>query len=134
MIQLLVAEESCEQTVAWLARTLATAGLRVASSTTLGSRDRLQPSALGGLRATPSFDLRAALAQSGECLCPHHRNPTCACQVAVVAVFGDCGAWAALAAHSHGTRTWLYLVQATAHFPRNALASALGQPAAPLPA
>lgn len=128
MIQLLVAEEGCEQTVAWLARTLAAAGLRVASSDTLGSRGCLQPSALGGLRATPSFDLRAALAQPQECPCPHHQRVTCACQMAVVVVHNPGGGRAALVAHSDGARTWVHLIRATTYFPHTTLVCALRQP------
>lgn len=134
MTQLLVTEHGCEQTVAWLARTLATTSLRVASSYTLGSCGCLQPAELGGLRAVPSFDLRAALAQSWSCPCPHHRSAACACQMAVVLVHDPGGAWAALVAHSHGARTWVDLVQATTRFPHTALSSAIRQSITALPA
>lgn len=129
MTQLLVSEENCEQTVAWLACTLAAAGLRVASSDTVGSRGPLRPSELGGLRSIPSFDLFASLAHSSPCPCPNHNSTDCSCQVAIVLVHDPCSAWAALVAHSHGARTWAHLARATADFPLSNLVKVLHQTA-----
>lgn len=134
MTQLLVTEEGCEDTIIRLARTLASANLRVTSSDRLHPRGCLQAAELGGLRAVPSFDLHAALAQSSPCPCPMHNSVDCACQMAVILVHAPGGARATLVAHSHGAQTWIRLVEATAHFPHTALTSTIGRAGAVLPA
>lgn len=125
MTDSLVTEVGYEPTIVRLARTMTGLNLRVASSGTLHSRGSLWASELGGLRATRSFDLHAALALSLPCPCPQHNSVDCPCLMAIVLVHDDCNESAALVAHSHGPRTWLQVVQATARFPRTTLSDAI---------
>ena len=63
-----------------------------------------------GLEVVRTFDLQSACADQPGGVCPHHGTAPCNCQLAVLLVYGQAEAPAALLAHSCDGQTWFSVV------------------------
>jgi hypothetical protein len=63
-----------------------------------------------GLEVVRTFDLQSACADQPGGVCPHHGTAPCNCQLAVLLVYGQAEAPAALVAHSCDGQTWFSVV------------------------
>lgn len=62
------------------------------------------------LQIMQSFDLRAASAAHGACICPYHGSDQCDCQMVVYLVYGQIERPVTIVLHSHNQQTYLSLV------------------------
>lgn len=78
-----------------------------------------------GLSLVSSFDLRTALAQHGQVLCPCHGTTECGCQFAVWLIYSSLGGPATLTLHGEQVRTTAQVVQNPVALPSPQLVKAI---------
>lgn len=62
------------------------------------------------LSVVESFDLQEARANHSQCACPHHGTDKCACQLAVLLVYGEDAEPASLMVHGNEERTEISII------------------------
>ena len=62
------------------------------------------------LAVVESFDLQEARANHSQCACPHHGTDQCACQLAVLLVYGEDAEPASLMVHGNEERTEVSII------------------------
>src|SRR5574338_1230274 len=87
LISFLVLDQSCEQVLNWVSERLTRAGLS----------------------ATQTFNLQVARLAHPDCLCPHHGNSACTCQMIVLLVYNKHEDPATLVIHGQDSRAWVSL-------------------------
>ena len=66
------------------------------------------------LRVMVTFDLQLARTHQADCRCPHHDTERCACQYAVLLVYGQkqgSDAYRTITAHGRDGEVWLSLLK-----------------------